>query len=155
MINMLKYIVFLILFTVSSNAFATTLTNQAKIRYLAAVIYAEANNEEYYGKSLVATVIWSRSDENPDNIHKTITIPKQFASPQYGEGSQWQECLQLSESMYNKTFQSRKVILGNGVVIVPDHFFHGKAPWWAVGKIWRKIGKLKFLRLDSYRKDNS
>jgi len=123
-----------------------------KTNYLAGVIYAEANNEEYYGKSLVATVIWIRAGENSQNIHKIITIPRQFAAPKYGEGEHWEECLKLAKEMYNGTFKFQSVILGNGKIIQPDHFFHGESPWWARGKMWHKVGGLKFLRLDSYRK---
>jgi hypothetical protein len=123
-----------------------------KTNYLAGVIYAEANNEEYYGKSLVATVIWIRADESQNNIHKVITIPRQFAEPKYGDGKQWEECLKLAKEMYNGTFKAQSVILGNGKVIQPDHFFHGTEPWWARDKMWHKVGGLKFLRLDSYRK---
>ena len=122
------------------------------IKRLAGILFAEAPNEGYYCKSLVATVIWVRADQEPINIKKVITIPKQFATPIYGSGDKWNECMQIAKEMYNDTFKSQSVILGNGTVIQPDHFFHGKAPWWAVGRIWKKVDGLKFLRLDSYRK---
>ena len=122
------------------------------VNHIAGIIYAEAINEEYYVKSLVATVIWVRADEKSYNIYKTVSISKQFASPKFGEGEHWEECLKLAKEMYNGTFRAQSVILGNGKVIQPDHFFHGRSPWWARDKIWRRVGGLKFLRLDSYRR---
>lgn len=146
----IKHLLFVIvIFAFQLSSFANVSND---IRKVAAVIYAEAMGESYEIKSLVATVMWVRADENPLFLIKAISIPKQFAQPIYDQGDKWDECMKLATEMYGNRFKKQSVILGNGVVIVPDHFFHGKAPRWAEGRIWRKRGGLKFLRLDSYRK---
>lgn len=124
------------------------------IYYIAGVIYAEAPDESYYCKSLIATTIYIRSEGNSENFYKVCSMDRQYADPIYGEedDEDWEECLKLAIDLYNNTFVPKVVVLGNGETIYPDHFFSGTHPWWADGKVWKKVGKMKFLKLGKYRR---
>jgi hypothetical protein len=117
------------------------------VEYLANVIYAEAGGESIQAKHAVATVIWERSQRDPSNIHSVITTPRHFASPKKEEVDEWNDCMGLAKKMYSGEFAPVTVDLPNETQVYPDHFYHGKAPYWAKGKPYSKIGKLKFLRL--------
>lgn len=121
------------------------------LQYVAGVIYAEAASEDFYAKTLVATTIWVRSDGQPHRIHKVCSLERQYAEPVYANDNEWKECLKLAKSLYNNTFVPKKVILGNGEEVHPDHFFSGRAPWWAKDRIWKRVGRLKFLKLGAHK----
>jgi len=149
-----KYLAFLFFYFVftflASSSFDQNSLHK-KINYLAGVIYAEARGEEYNGKKLVATVIWVRANKEPKSIHRIITLPKQFERPKYNQDEEWNECFELANKLYNNTFVSSIIVLKSGKKIMPDHFFSGKAPWWAKGKEYKTVGRFKFLKLGLYR----
>lgn len=124
---------------------------KSHIERIAGIIYAESASEDFHTKSLVATVIWNRAGGESDQIVRICSIPKQFASPKIGEGDEWEDCLILAEHLYNGTFKSKLIKLANGEIIEPNHFFSGSPPWWARGKTWKKVGALKFLKLETHR----
>ena len=149
-----KYLAFLFLYFILCPLFASSFTQNIsckKINYLAGVIYSEACGEKYNGKKLVATVIWIRSNQDPENIYRVITLPKQFAHPKYNKDKEWDKCFELANKLYNDTFDPSTIVLKNGKKVMPDHFFSGKIPWWAKGKEYRIVEGLKFLELGSYR----
>lgn len=157
---MQKFISCLIFLSLVSFSYANSTDNIGEqeidkhISYVAGVIYAEAPDESFYCKSLIATTIWIRSDGSSKNFYNICVMSRQYAKPIYGYDGEkkWDECMKLAKDLYNNTFEPKTVTLGNGKIIYPDHFFSGHHPWWAHGKIWRKVGKMKFLKLGKHRR---
>lgn len=139
----MRYIFLAVLFLACT---ASTSYKSSKVEYLADVIYAEAGGEDFRAKQGVATVIWERSGGVPGKIHSVITIPSHFASPKKDEVAEWNDCMNLAREMYQGKFEPLMILLNN-THVYPDHFYHGKPPYWAVGKPYSKIGNLKFVRL--------
>jgi len=81
------------------------------------------------------------------NIHLVITTPKHFASPKKEEVEEYNDCMDLAIEMYQGKFKSVAVRLPDKSLVYPDHFYHGKSPYWAKGKMYAKVGNLKFIRL--------
>jgi len=120
-------------------------------RNVAGVIYAEAMGEDFRVKQYVATVIFERSGGVVTNFAKTCKLSRQFAPPQYGYDDSWIEALRIARSMYDGTFLPLTITVDKKT-FYPDHFYHGVAPFWARGKKYVKIGRMKFLHLGKYRK---
>jgi hypothetical protein len=149
--KVLLYACLYLFLSVQSVSIATVTPQNPYLKYIAGVIYAEAINESFYCKSLVATTMWDRANGDTNRLYRVCILDKQYAEPKYGDGEKCKECLRLAESLYNNTFIPKTVRLGNGEEVYPDHFFSGKSPWWAQGKVWKKVDGLKFLKLGSHR----
>ena len=126
---------------------------RSKVEYLANVIYAEAGGETFRAKQGVATVIWERAKGDSSKIHSVITTPSHFASPRKEDDDAWTDCMDLARDMYRGKFEPLMIMLNN-THVYPDHFYHGLAPYWARGKPYSKIGKLKFTRLAEDEEEN-
>jgi len=98
-------------FVITSPALAGTLET------VSLTLWGEARNQDYAGKSGVASVIWNRANANPARFKAVCLAPHQFSCWRKREFTQpmpdlhkpqdrlaWRDCVTLASLMCNGTF---------------------------------------------------
>ena len=123
---------------------------RATIDVVASTLFREAAGEGVEGKKAVASVIWTRTQRNPQNILTVVRARKQFAGwdqrrltipDDYPSMNAWRMCQHIATQM----------VRGEFVPTLDAWYFHDtrlqKPPTdWGKVEFVEEIGKLKFYR---------